>query len=52
MKEGATFGQEMSPLNMASINIWVDMGIIDLLRRKYPAELDRIGDTRSERELW
>jgi len=27
MEERATFGQEMSSLNMGSINVWVDMGI-------------------------
>ena len=30
MEERATFGQEMSSLNMGSINIWVDMGIPQL----------------------
>jgi 3-keto-5-aminohexanoate cleavage enzyme len=27
MEERATFGQEMSSLNMGSINVWVDMGL-------------------------
>ena len=30
MEERATFGQEMSSLNMGSINVWVDMGIPQL----------------------
>jgi 3-keto-5-aminohexanoate cleavage enzyme len=30
MEERATFGQDMSSLNMGSINIWVDMGIPQL----------------------
>jgi 3-keto-5-aminohexanoate cleavage enzyme len=30
MEQRATFGQEMSSLNMGSINVWVDMGIQEL----------------------
>jgi 3-keto-5-aminohexanoate cleavage enzyme len=30
MEERATFGQEMSSLNMGSINVWVDMGLPQL----------------------
>jgi hypothetical protein len=43
MKERATFGKEMSSLNMGSINIWVDMGIIRFIAPKVSR---RIGQDR------
>ena len=45
MEERATFGQEMSSLNMGSINIWEDMGIQALRSQIFANPVSRI-------ELW
>lgn len=42
MKERATFGQEMSSLNMGTINLWEDMGIPQLRHFVFSNPLPRI----------
>ena len=42
MEKRATFGQEMSSLNMGSINLWVDMGLPQLRSQIFSNPVSRI----------
>jgi 3-keto-5-aminohexanoate cleavage enzyme len=42
MEERATFGQEMSSLNMGSINLWIDMGLPQLRSLVFSNPISRI----------